>query len=207
VRSGIAENLSRPGGNVTGVTTDAGIEIYGRQLQILREAAPAAGRVACLASGTTWDGPIGQVLRAAASRLGITLIAMSPPEIGAAQIRDRFAAMAEQRVDAAIVSSEGDFLAHRALIVDLARSHRVPAMYPYRDYVELGGLMAYAPDLGELARRLAEAVRQILAGTRAGDIPFYQPTTIQLLVNLGAARAIGLTLPPALLARADEVIE
>ena len=146
-------------------------------------------------------------MRAAASRLGITLIAMSPPEIGAAQIRDRFAAMAEQRVDGAIVSSEGDFLAHRALIVDLARSHRVPAMYPYRDYVELGGLMAYAPDLGELARRLAEAVRQILAGTRASDIPFYQPTTIQLLVNLGAARAIGLTLPPALLARADEVIE
>jgi|ERR1039458_3769401 putative ABC transport system substrate-binding protein len=101
----------------------------------------------------------------------------------------------------------GSFLAQRALIVELAEKYRLPVIYPYRDYVDLGGLMTYAPDLGELAQRLANDVHQILGGAKPGDIPFYQPTKFQLLINLKAAKALGLDLPPTLIARADEVIE
>jgi putative ABC transport system substrate-binding protein len=98
-------------------------------------------------------------------------------------------------------------LAHRALIVELAEKYRLPIIYPYRDYVDLGGLMTYAPDLGELAQRLANDVHQILNGAKPGDIPFYQPTKFQLFVNLKTASALGLIMPPTLIARADEVIE
>jgi putative ABC transport system substrate-binding protein len=132
---------------------------------------------------------------------------MNPLEVTDAQIRSTFADMARQHVHAAVVNGEGDLLAHRALIVELAASYRIPAIYPYRDYVELGGLMAYGPDLGELAQRLADTVRLILGGARPGDIPFYQPTKIELVINLSAARTLGLAIPPALLAGADDVIE
>ena len=115
--------------------------------------------------------------------------------------------MAQQRLDAVLVGPEGNFLAHRALIVELAAKYRLPTMYPYRDYVELGGLMAYAPDLGELAQRLADDVRQIFNGAKAGDIPMYQPTKIELVINQKTARALGLAIPPALLGGADEVID
>jgi putative ABC transport system substrate-binding protein len=106
-----------------------------------------------------------------------------------------------------LVSGEGDLYAHRQLIAELAGKHRLPAMYPYRDYVEAGGLMAYAVDLAELLRRMADDVHQILKGAKPGDIPIYQPTKLELLINLKTATALGLTLSPTLLARADEVIE
>ena len=93
------------------------------------------------------------------------------------------------------------------MIVDLAEKSRLPAIYPFRDYVEAGGLMAYETDLAELFRRMADDVHQILNGVKPGDIPIYQPTKFEFLINLKAAKAIGLTLPPSLLARADEVIE
>ena len=106
-----------------------------------------------------------------------------------------------------MVSGEGDLYAHRQLIAELPQKHRLPAMYPYRDYVEAGGLMAYAVDLAELLRRMADDVHQILKGAKPGDIPIYQPTKLELLINLKTARALGLTLSPTLLARADEVLE
>ncbi len=93
------------------------------------------------------------------------------------------------------------------LIVELAAKHLIPAIYPYRDYVEKGGLIAYAPDLGELAKRMALDVQQILGGAKPGDIPFYQPTKCELVINLKTAKALGLDMSQALLARADEVIE
>jgi putative tryptophan/tyrosine transport system substrate-binding protein len=98
-------------------------------------------------------------------------------------------------------------LAQRALMVELAEKTRLPVIYPYRDYVGLGGLMAYAPDLGEMAQRLATVVHQILNRARPGEIPFFQPTKFQLVINLRAAKAIDLNVPPSLLACADEVIE
>ena len=98
-------------------------------------------------------------------------------------------------------------MAHRALIVELAEKYRLPIIYPYRDYVDLGGLMTYAPDLGELAQRLANDVHQILNGANPGNIPIYQPTKFEFVINLKTAKTLGLTVPQSVLARADEVIE
>ena len=108
---------------------------------------------------------------------------------------------------AVLVSGEGDLYAHRRLIVELAEKYRLPTMCPYRDHVEAGGLMGYAVDLTELLRRMADNVHQILKGAKPGDIPIYQSTAFELWINLKTARALGLTLPPALLARAAEIIE
>src|SRR4030081_84591 len=115
--------------------------------------------------------------------------------------------MEQQRPDVVLVSGEGDLYAHRGLIVELAEKNRLPTMCPYRDYVDAGGLMAYTVDLAELLRHLAGDVHQILNGTKPGDIPIYQPTKFELLINLKTAKALGLTLPLALLARAAEIIE
>ena len=115
--------------------------------------------------------------------------------------------MEQQRPDVVLVSGEGDLYAHRQLIVELAEKNRLPAMCPYRDYVEAGGLMAYAVDLAELLRRMADDVHQILKGAKPGDIPIYQATKFELLINLKTAKALGLTLPSALLAGAAEIIE
>jgi putative ABC transport system substrate-binding protein len=107
-----------------------------------------------------------------------------------------------------LVSGEGDLYAHRHLIAELAEKNRLPAMCPYRDYVEAaGGLMAYAVDLAELLRRMADDVHQILKGAKPGDIPIYQATKFQLLINLKTAKTLGLDVPASVLARADEVIE
>jgi putative ABC transport system substrate-binding protein len=114
---------------------------------------------------------------------------------------------AQQQFDAVIIDEGGSFLAQRALIAELAEKHRLPVIYPYRDYVEVGGLMAYAPDLGELAQRMANDVHQILNGVKPGDIPFYQPSKFQLIINMKAVKALELSLPQSLVAGADEVIE
>jgi putative ABC transport system substrate-binding protein len=130
------------------------------------------------------------------------------PEKGTpAEIERVFAAMEQQRPDAVLVSGEGDLYANRQLIAELAEKNRLPVMCPYRDYVEAGGLMAYAVDLAELLRRMPDNVHQILKGAKPGDIPIYQATKFELLINLKTAKAFGLTLPPALLARAAEIIE
>jgi putative tryptophan/tyrosine transport system substrate-binding protein len=106
-----------------------------------------------------------------------------------------------------LVSGEGDLYAHRQLIAELAEKKRLPAICPYRDYVEAGGLIAYAVDLAELLRRMADDVHQILKGAKPGDIPIYQATKFELLINLKTAKALGLTLSYALLAQAAEIIE
>src|SRR5260370_29741452 len=115
--------------------------------------------------------------------------------------------MEGQRPGSVWGGGEGDLHAHGQLIVERAEKQRLPAMCPYRDYVDAGGLMAYTVDLAELLRRMADDVHQILKGAKPGDIPIYQPTKFELLINLKTAKALGLTLPPALLARAAEIIE
>ena len=118
-----------------------------------------------------------------------------------------FAEIAQDRPDAVIVNSIGDLSASRQLIVELVNRNRLPAIYSWREYAEAGGLMAYATDLAELGRRMADDVHEIFNGAKPGDIPIYQPTRYEFLINLEAAKQLGLTLPPALLATADEVIE
>ena len=124
-----------------------------------------------------------------------------------AEIERVFAEMAGQRPDAVLVTGEGDLYANRQLIAELAQKYRMPTMCPYRDYVDAGGLMAYTVDLAELLRRMARDVQQVLNGTRPGEIPIYQPTKFELLINQKTAKILGLTLPPTLLSRADEMID
>jgi putative ABC transport system substrate-binding protein len=199
IAAGLVRSLARPGGNLTGASINAGNEIHGKRLQILKEAMPSATKVAYLLSlqlGT----PLSRIS-------GITLIEIFFAEVEESQLRKALAEMTEQKFDAAIVDEGGSFLARRALIVELAEKHHLPIIYPYRDYVEAGGLMAYAPDLGELAQRLADDVHQILNGIKPGDIPYYQPTKFQLVINLKTAKALGIDMPTSILLRADEVIE
>jgi len=207
LKAGLVTSLARPGGNLTGITLDAGVEIWAKRLELLKEAIPSIAKAAFLGMREGWEGSFGQVLQDAGGRLGISLISMLPETGTPSEIERVFAAMAELRPDAVLVSGEGDLYANRQLIAELALKLRLPTMCPYRDYVDAGGLMAYRVDLAELLRHLAGDVHQILKGAKPGDIPIYQPTKFQLLINLKTAKALDLAIPSALLARADEMIE
>jgi putative tryptophan/tyrosine transport system substrate-binding protein len=212
ILAGLATRLARPEGNITGVTVFAGFDIFGKRLQILKEAVPSASKVAWLTTRTsqatrTSQGAIDELLREAGRRLQISVIDMALQESTPSEVQRLFADITRERLDAIMVNSHGDLLAHRQLIVELAEKNRLPAIYPWREYMEAGGLMAYATDLVELFRRMADDVHQILDGAKPGDIPIYQPTKYEFLINLKAAKTLGLTIPPTLLATADEVIE
>jgi putative ABC transport system substrate-binding protein len=207
LKAGLVASLARPGGNLTGITLDPGIELWGKRLELLKEAVPSTARAVFLAMRDGWEDSFGQALQDVGNHLGISLTAVLPQSGTPAEMERVFAAMAEQRPDAVLVSGEGDLYANRQLIVELAERHRLPTMYPYRDYVDAGGLMAYTVDLAELLRRMAVDVHQILNGTKPGDIPIYQPTKFELLINRKTAKALGLNLPQTLLSRADEMID
>jgi len=207
IAGGLITSLAHPGSNLTGVSVEAGPEIIAKRLQIMKEAMPSAAKVAYLLSNTRPDGVGGESYHEAARRLGIVLTERFVSQVDEAQLRRSFAELAEQRTDAILLDGSGSFLAFRALIAELAATSRIPVVYPYRDYVEQGGLMAFAPELGELAERMASDVHQIFEGAKAADIPFYQPNKFQLLINLKTAKAMGIEMAPTLLARADEVIE
>ena len=206
IRTGLVPSLAHPGGNITGVTIDAGEEIEGKRLQILKEAVPSASRVALLDMRAYWEEDV-QPLREPSRQLQITPIGMLLQEATPSEVQRVFAEIPQERPDAIIVSARPEFIASRKLIVQLVEKSRLPAIYPWRGYMEVGGLMAYASDPGELGRRMADDVHEILNGANPGDIPIYQPTKLEFLVNLKAAKALGFTLPPSILARADEVIE
>ena len=172
LKAGLVSSLARPGGNLTGITLDAGIEIWGKRLQMLKEAIPSMAKVAFLGMRDGWEGSSGQVLRDAAGRLGISLVFMLPEKGTPSEIERVFAAMEQQRPDAVLVSGEGDLYAHRQLIAELAEKKHLPTMCPYRDYVEAGALMGYAVDLAELLRRMADDVHQILKGANRATSRF-----------------------------------
>jgi putative ABC transport system substrate-binding protein len=207
---GLVTSLARPGENITGVSLyDA--EIYGKRLQILKEAVPSASKIAWLDPRRAWEAASAQVFRQAyheaSRRLQISLIPMLLEESTPSEYQRVFAKIAQERPDAIMVSDIGDLIPYRQLIVELVEKSRLPAIYGYREYVEAGGLMAYAADLGEAMQRMADDVHHILNGTKPGDIPIYQSTKFDLVINLKSAKALDLTIPPALLATADEVIE
>ena len=205
IRTGTVASLAHPHGNITGISLDAGFEIYGKRLQILKELLPQASKVGFLAVPDERESPGGLALRDTASGLGISLIDVSLPDLDPSAIRRAFAEMPQQQLDALLV---GQLLyRYRQLIPELADQARLPAIYPYREFVEAGGLIAYAPDFTELARRFAQQVREILNGAKPGDIPTYQPTKFELVIDLKTAKGLGLTIPLSLLARAAEVIE
>ena len=158
-----------------------------------------------------WEGAYGQVTQRvfqdAADRLGVSLIPMLVQDSTESEYGHVFAEIAPAPPDAIGVSDIADFFPYRRLIVELVERSRLPAIYGYREYVEAGGLMAYEGELGELGRRMANDVHEILNGAKPVDIPIYQQTEFALIINLKAAEALGLTMPPSLLVRADEVIE
>jgi putative tryptophan/tyrosine transport system substrate-binding protein len=207
VKAGLVTSLARPGINVSGVSRDAGVEIWGKRLQILKEAIPSASTVAFLSFRELWEGPAGQVLRDAGGQLGMSLNGMLLHEGTPSEIESVFTAMARQRPDAVLVSGEGDQYAHRQLIVELAEKSRLPALYATGDYVERGGLMGYVADDAEARNQLVDDVHKVFRGANADDIPIYQNAKFDLDVNLKTAKALGLTIPPALLGLADKVIE
>jgi putative ABC transport system substrate-binding protein len=208
--SGVMPSLARPGGNMTGVRVEEP-EIFGKRLQILKEAVPSASKIAYLDIRTNWESAFGQQtrqeLRKASKILDISLTDMLVEESTASEYQRAFREIAPHPPDAIIASSTSELFPYRKLIVELIEKTRLPAIYPFRDYAEAGGLMAYETDLAELFWRMADDVHQILNGARPGDIPIYQPTKFEFVVNLKAAKALGLALPALLLARADEVIE
>jgi putative ABC transport system substrate-binding protein len=203
---GVVADLRRPGGNVTGTTSTPSPEIFGKQLQMLREAIPSATRVAFLMNpadvGAAFQGRA--VEEAARSlRMRVQRVEARGPE----EFDRAFAAMAQERAEALLVSNESTFLVHRAKVAELAAKRRLPAMYGFRECVEAGGLMAYAVNMADFIGSAAVYVDRILKGAKPADLPVEQPTKFELVINLKTARALGLTLPPSLLQRADDVIQ
>jgi putative ABC transport system substrate-binding protein len=208
VASGLVGSIARPGGNITGVTIAGGFEITGKRMGLLVEAMPKMSTVGYLASRPYWEDPRGAAAREAAKRAGLSLkAALLGSPFNEAEYQRVFKSMEQDRADALLVAEESENLANRATIVELAAKDRIPTMYPFRDFVAVGGLMAYGSDLADIFRRVANHVDKILRGANPGDIPFYQPTKFELVINLKTAKALGLEMPAMLLARADEVIE
>jgi putative tryptophan/tyrosine transport system substrate-binding protein len=206
IGSGLVPRLARPGGNITGWTHLAGLELNAKRLEILKEAVPRAARI-----GALWNpaNPIHEPslkeVEAAARRLKVQLHpkGVSNPE----KLQAAFSAMAQERVQALTVPPDGMFLTHQARIIDLAATYRIPTMYGVREMAEAGGLMAYGVNLPEMYRHGAFFVDRILKGAKAGDLPVEQPTTFELVINLKTAKTLGLTIPQSLLGRADAVIK
>jgi putative ABC transport system substrate-binding protein len=204
VELGLVSSLARPGGNVTGVVVTAGPEIEGKRAELLKVAMPGVRRVAFLGRRTDWENQFGPSIQNAAKKLGLTLVhALHNPN----DYKDAFANILNIRPDAVLIANTPTNFANRKLIVDFNANNKLPSMYSRREYVEAGGLLSYGTHVPDLLRRAARLVDRILKGASAGDLPIEQPSKFELLVNLKAAKALGLTIPAAMLLRADQVIE
>jgi putative tryptophan/tyrosine transport system substrate-binding protein len=205
VAAGLVESLARPGGSITGFTNIAPV-LAGKRLELLKETVPKLSHVALLwdpkDSGSTqqWNES-----RVPARELGLQLHSMGVSD--ADQYEDAFKEATKARSAALAVTTNSLAIANRKRIADLAARNRLPAIYPQADYVESGGLMSYGPDRAEPLRRAALYVDKILKGTKPADLPVEQPTKFELLINLKTAKALGLTIPPVVMMRAEKVIK
>jgi putative tryptophan/tyrosine transport system substrate-binding protein len=205
VGAGFVENLARPGGNVTGFTQlEYGMSV--KSLELLKQIAPGVTRAAVLRDPTVTSG-IGQfgAIQGAASTFGVEVVPLGVRD--AADIERAITTFARGPSDGLIVTTGGLTTLHRALIADLAARHKLPAVYPARFFVTAGGLISYGSDRIEPYRRAAGYVDRILKGEKPADLPVQAPTRYELVINLKAAKALGIDMPESLLARADEVIE
>jgi ABC-type uncharacterized transport system substrate-binding protein len=204
VRLGIVASLARPGGNVTGMTS-IGAELYGKRLELLKEVVPKLSRVAFLWSPSNPDADNNVKQTEAVARfLRLEIQPLEVKELD--DIEGAFRAATKKRAEALTLAAGGLFGVHRKRIVELAEKNRLPAVYPTERFVEVGALMVYAEDRLEQFRRAAEYVDKILKGAKPADLPVEQPKKFEFIVNLKAAKQIGLTIPPNVLARADKVI-
>ena len=201
----IVASFARPGGNITGVTTFS-TELIGKRLELLKELVPRLARVGLLhnmsnpAAPPEWE-----ETRSAARALGLQAELLDVRSEG--DLARAFERAGRPRLDALIVGFDGLTQMHGPAVVDLAARHRLPAVYPAREFVTAGGLMAYAVNYADLYSRVASFVDRIFKGARPAELPVEQPTRFELVVNLKTARALGLTIPASLRLRADEVIE
>jgi putative ABC transport system substrate-binding protein len=204
VGSGFVASLARPGGNITGLSTLAP-EISGKQLELLKEIVPKLSRVTVFGNATmSGNAQALREVKVAAEALGVHLqyLEVQAPK----DIETAFRAASKGRADA-VLALTNPVLGYRAQVADLAIKSRVPTMYQASEYVEAGGLMTYGASITDLFRRAATYVDKILKGAKPADIPVEQPTKFELVINLKAAKQIGLTIPPNVLARADKVIK
>jgi putative tryptophan/tyrosine transport system substrate-binding protein len=206
VGAGLVASLARPGGNVTGLSSLG--ELNSKRLEILKDAVPKLGRVGLLrlSGGGIADELQLKDLRPAALALTLKLeeIETQPDAKG---LESAFQTAKQKQVGAIMMIPTSPFFAERKRIVELAGKHRLPAIYPQKEYVDEGGLMSYGPDFAELYRRAAVYVDKILKGAKPADLPVAQPKKFEFIINLKAAKQIGLTIPPNVLGRADRVIK
>ncbi len=205
VAAGLAQSLARPGRNTTGIMISSEGTLAGKKLELLKEAVPGLQRVGVL----TPDDPAARMqieeIRRAAAALGVEVLFV---EVRGGSYGPAFAEFADGRVGAVLVAAHTFFVRDRRAVIDLARIARLPAIYEWPDQVRDGGLMSYGPpSLDAMWRRIAEYADRILKGAPAGDLPIELPFRLELAINLQAARAIGFTVPPVLLARATEIID
>ena len=208
VGDGLVTSLARPGGNITG-TTFLGPELVPKRLELLKEALPGASRVAILwHPGAFGERTMSDMLKeteASARALGLQLqlVAVQGPD----EFDRVFSTMTRRRADALVLFPSVMLFRERSRLVALSAKHRLPSLFNAREFVELGGLMGYGANLPDLIRRTAIYVDKILKGAKPADLPVEQPTKFELVINLKTAKALGLTIPPSLLLRADQVIE
>jgi putative ABC transport system substrate-binding protein len=207
VRVGLVASLNRPGGNATGVS-GMNVELGAKRLELVRELLPAAERFVLLvnpnANSAVNESGVSD-LRAAASALGRQIEVLSAGTPG--EIDTAFATLAQTRPDVLLVYPDTMFINHGAQLAALAARYAIPAIYPFREDVEAGGLMSYGASITDNVRLVGVLAGRILKGEKPDHLPVMQPTKFELVINLGTAKALGLTVPPTLLSRADQVIE
>ena len=202
---GIVTNLARPGGNITGCSSRAA-ELEAKRLQLLKDVVTGLSRVAILFNPTNHYMPLAlQSARQGAQMLHVTLAVYEVHDT--TTLDAAFVILTKDRPDAFMVPADTFLVSQRSRITQFAIENKLPSIYSFREYLEAGGLIAYTPDYHDLFRRAARYVDKILKGTKPGELPIEQPTRFDLLINLKTARALGLTVSPRLLARADEVLE
>ena len=207
VGSGLVASLARPGGNVTGLSS-IGPELIGKRMEMLKQTLPRVERIAVLRSPTALGERVANEMLKAAD-VAAKALAVQPQFFdarGPDEFAKAFSDMTNARVGAVILLPANIFLREHRRLVDLAAKHRLPAVYTSREFVDAGGLMSYGPNQPDLFRRAATYVAKILKGAKPGDLPVEDPTKFETVVNLKAAKALGLTIPPSVLAHADEVI-
>jgi putative ABC transport system substrate-binding protein len=207
VGTGIVPSLARPGGNITGVSTDVGLDQWLKRVQLLKEAVPQITRLGVLQTRNVrerWSALSREIaLKNLVSIVGPPLERPTDEQ----EYHRVFAALAQEGADGLLVNDESENASYRRLIVELAEKGRLPTIYPFRQYVEAGGLMAYGIDASDVGHRVADLADKILKGAKPGEIPIFQPTHFELSINLKTAKTLGIELPPLLVARADNVIE
>ena len=203
--TGVFPNLVHPGGNITGFSS-LNFEIAGKHVELLKDLIPGIGRVAVLSNSTNPGAAVAiRYAETAAKTAGLTLDTVQIHDAG--DLATALPALSGLHPDAALVIGDTQLLAQRQRIVEFMTASRLPAIYAHQEFAEAGGLISYSPDYDDLFRQAAAYVDKILRGTNPGDLPVQQPVKFKLVVNLKTAEALGLTVPPLILAQADEVIE